>query len=114
MDPIQISKLLADKYSIKILSATYKKAKSANYLSMKLDIPIAACYRRIRNLEKIGLLKEEDKVLTKFGKWVKIYRSSLKYANVVLDNGKMKVYLQLADSENPEEMESWEVLENEG
>jgi hypothetical protein len=111
MDPKQVAKLLADEYSVKILTATYKVPRSANYLSMKFDIPIAGCYRRIKNLEKMGLLDPAEKVFTKFGKWVWVYRSNLKYVNLVLQEGEMKVFFQLTDQSCTEHHETWSVLE---
>jgi len=113
MDPRHLSKLLADEYSVKILSASFRSPRSANYLSMKFDIPIAACYRRIKALEEVGLLKPVERVFTKFGKWVWTYQSNLKYANLVLEDGRMKMYLELADRESPEQRTEWEVLEAE-
>lgn len=110
MDPMEITKLLADEYSVKILTATYRSPRSANYLSMKFDIPIAGCYRRIRSLERIGLLTPVERVFTKFGKWVWVYRSNLKYANIVLQDGKMKVFFQLAGTADTEHSETWEPL----
>jgi predicted transcriptional regulator len=111
MDPQTASKLLADEYSVKILTATYKKPRSASYLSTKFDIPIAACYRRIKALEKEGFLKAVDREFTRFGKWVSTYRSNLKYVNIVLEKGQMRMYMQLNDPQTPEHHDTWEILQ---
>jgi len=111
MEPREVARLLADEYSVKILSATFNAPRSVNYLSMKFDIPIAGCYRRIRNLEKLGLLAPVDKVFTKFGKWVWVYRSNLKYVNLVLQDGEMKVFFQLTDRDGSEHSGTWSILE---
>jgi len=113
MDPRELSKLMADEYSVKILSATFKVPRSVNYLSMKFEIPIAACYRRMKVLEEAGLVKPVERVFTKFGKWVWTYQSNLKYANLVLEDGRMKMYVELADKESPEHRTEWKVLESE-
>jgi hypothetical protein len=113
MDPQRASKLLADEYSVKILTATYRKARSASYLSSRFDIPIAACYRRIKALEKEGFLKAVEKEFTRFGKWVWTYRSNLKYVNIVLEKGQMRMFMQLNDPKNPEHHDTWEILEQE-
>ncbi|MEA3558339.1 MAG: helix-turn-helix domain-containing protein [Candidatus Thermoplasmatota archaeon] len=111
MDPREVSKLLADEYSVKILTATFRNPRSAGYLSSEFDIPIAACYRRIRALERAELLKPVDREFTKFGKWVSVYRSNLRYVNIVLENGQMRMYMQLSDPERPEHQGTWEILE---
>ena len=55
MDIFEASQLITDKYSVRILVGTTKKPKSAIELSEKFGIPIAACYRKIRELERSGL-----------------------------------------------------------
>ena len=95
MDPLEASKIITDEYSAKILVATYKKAKSAIELSNRFDIPIAACYRRIRFLEKVGLIRCVDSVLTQKGKRVRIYLSQLKNAYIFFEHGRLRVRFEL-------------------
>ncbi len=95
MNPIEASKIITDEYSAKILVATYKKPKSALELSHRFGIPIAACYRRIHLLEKVGLLTCVDKVLTQKGKRIKIYLSQLKNAYIFFEKGKLRVRFEL-------------------
>jgi DNA-binding Lrp family transcriptional regulator len=52
MQALETSSLLTEEYSVKVLVALMGLPKSVNELSEKLGIPIAACYRRIRSLEK--------------------------------------------------------------
>lgn len=89
-----ISKLLADDYAERILVATYSRAQSAQEVSDKFDIPIAACYRKVHELEEHGLLKCERMVTTPKGKSMKLYRSQLKSAHILFENGKFKVKLE--------------------
>ncbi len=84
---------LSDQYSIRILRATLHQALDAITLSITLGIPIAVCYRRIKELEKLGLLRNEGKRLTRKGKWIKLYRANLKNADVQLVNGKIVMRL---------------------
>ncbi|UCE72983.1 MAG: helix-turn-helix transcriptional regulator [Methanomassiliicoccales archaeon] len=95
MNPIEASKIITDEYSAKILVATYKRPKSALELSHRFGIPIAACYRRIHLLEKVGLLTCVDKVLTQKGKRIKIYLSQLKNAYIFFEKGKLRVRFEL-------------------
>jgi len=88
---IEASDIITDKYSAQILVATYRKPKSAIELSHKFGIPIAACYRRIHLLEKVGFLACVDKVHSKRGKRVKLYLSQLKNVLISFDQGKYRV-----------------------
>jgi predicted transcriptional regulator len=95
ISPFEASKIVTDEYATKILIATYKKPKNANELSHRFGIPLAACYRRIRVLERAGLLTCVDKVLTQKGKRIKIYLSQLKNAYIFLEKGKLRVRFEL-------------------
>ena len=66
MDVLRVSQLLTDEYAIKILVATVRQPRSAQDIAVKYGIPIAACYRRIRDLEAAGLLVcKERRLLSK-------------------------------------------------
>lgn len=88
---VKISRLLADDYSQKILSYTYRKAMSAQRLSKICRIPIAACYRRINDLEKVGLIFISEEAEISKGRRVKLYRCGLKSATLRFSHGKFKV-----------------------
>ena len=88
---VKISRLLADSYSQKILSYTYRKAMSAQRLSKICRIPIAACYRRIHDLEKAGLIFVSNEREIRKGRKVRLYRCGLKSATLRFSHGKFKV-----------------------
>ena len=104
MKASNISQLLADRYSLKILAATYNKPRSTQELSLILDIPIASSYRRVKELEKEGLLKCVGKPLTREGKRFKIYQSQVNNITLVFEKGKLRARRSLA-WEEPEEVE---------
>ncbi|MDH4123854.1 MAG: helix-turn-helix domain-containing protein [Thermoplasmata archaeon] len=87
----KISRLLADIYSQKILSYTYKKPMSAQKLSSLCHIPIAACYRRIHDLERAGMLYIAFEKEIYKGRKVRLYRCSLKHAVLRFSDGKFKI-----------------------
>ncbi|HDP97505.1 MAG TPA: ArsR family transcriptional regulator [Euryarchaeota archaeon] len=95
MDPIEACRLIMDTYAAKILVACARKPKHALELSKRLDIPIAACYRRIHVLEKAGLLKAVDRALTQQGKRIMLYQSMLKNAYIFFEGGKLRVRFQM-------------------
>ncbi|MEM0449847.1 MAG: winged helix-turn-helix domain-containing protein [Methanomassiliicoccales archaeon] len=94
-DLLRTSQLLTDEYSVKILVATIRVPKSAQDISEAFNIPIAACYRRIRDLEKEGLLVCTERRLSRQGKRVSYYLSMLKSAYVFFDNGHLRVKFEL-------------------
>src|SRR2546430_4845413 len=73
LSPLEASQLLTDEYSAKILLATYKRKISAQEISQRYGIPIAACYRKIRILEEVGLIQCVERILTQKGKRKNLY-----------------------------------------
>jgi predicted ArsR family transcriptional regulator len=92
---LRTSQLLTDEYSVKILVATIRAPKSAQEISDSFGIPIAACYRRIKDLEGEGLLICTERRLSRQGKRVSFYVSMLKSAHVYFENGRLKVKFEL-------------------
>jgi hypothetical protein len=95
IDVLQVSQLLTDEYSVKILVATVRVPRSAQDIAMKFGIPIAACYRRIKDLEDAGLLICQERRLSQQGKRVSLYISMLKNAYVFFEDGHLRVKFQL-------------------
>jgi len=102
MDPKYLSQLLVDEYVMKILMASFNRPMSTQQLSLEFSIPIAVCYRKVRELMAAGLLYKDGKVLTQQGKWVQMFRSKLKGAYVFLEKNELRVRLELADRDQPE------------
>ncbi|MEA3559807.1 MAG: hypothetical protein U9R75_11190 [Candidatus Thermoplasmatota archaeon] len=113
MDPAYVSRLITDEYVMKILVSTLKRPLSAQQLALKYDIPIAVCYRKMKDLLAADLIQKDEKTLTSRGKWVQLYRSKLKGAYVFLEKGELRVRLELADIENPEMDRSVKVIQTE-
>jgi len=97
----EVSRLLADDYSQKILVSTYTSPMSAQRLSKACQIPIAACYRRIHELEQVGLLSVEREKEVYKGRKVRLYKCRLRSASIRFLNGRFAVRY---DTE-PEEIE---------
>jgi len=104
-DPFETFKLLLDEYSSRILQLTNAEALNAVELSEALGIPIAACYRRIRALKDAGMLKEEGKVVSIGGKLVATFRSSVQSAEVILQDGRLRVNIKANGEASSEEMD---------
>ncbi len=92
----KIVKILTDGYAIKILAATTKDVKSAIQLSQELDVPIAACYRRLHMLESAGLIYAQERTTPK-GKKMKYYHSKIKKAHIHIENNTLMVELTFSN-----------------
>ncbi len=92
---MDIPRLLMDEYNLMILSATYSNGKSARQLAYVFDIPIATCYRKIKELEDVGLLKCIDRPLTQDGRRYKIYKSELMGIKMSFERGKLRIRIEL-------------------
>ncbi len=97
LDPIDMTRLLKDHHKMRILTTTERIPRSMNYLSAKLDIPIAACYKCTRELEKEGLLVQTDRVLTPRGKRISLYRSNIISALLTYEKGVLRSTLELSN-----------------
>ena len=67
---------LGNKYSAEILCAA-RTPTSVQDLSDQLGVPIATCYRRIEELESVGLLQCEGRQLSDEGRRTNVYRRTL-------------------------------------
>ena len=91
-----ISRLLTDEYAERILVATHDQPRSVQEISDRYDIPIAACYRKIHELEEAGFLRCAEIVTTPKGKSMKLYQSTLVRANLVYEGGAFRVMFEFA------------------
>ncbi|AGN26711.1 helix-turn-helix domain-containing protein [Candidatus Methanomassiliicoccus intestinalis] len=97
MHALETSKLLTEEYSAKILLALMGRPKSALELSDKLDIPIAACYRKINLLESAGLICCEERKLTRAGKRVNMYKARVKSASIAMERNGIRARIEMID-----------------
>jgi len=97
MDKEETAALVTDRYSSQIIFATNMRPKSAQGLSQQCGIPIAACYRRIKALEQIGVIEYKERFLNQRGKWVRLYLSKVKGMEVMFEGGKMLVKVSFKD-----------------
>ena len=88
---IDATQLLMDQDIEKILIGTYQGAKSALELSETYGIPTATCFRKIKQLRKMGLLEVDKTVYASGDKKVNYYSANLENAYVYYDSGKLKV-----------------------
>jgi hypothetical protein len=95
MDPLQLSQTVMDGYSARILMGTFTKSASALELSRQFGIPIAACYRRIKELEGLGLVYCERELPSRNGKGLQLFRSRLKSIRISLEDGNLHARVEV-------------------
>ena len=96
IDYSALPRVIMDEKNIRILSATAFKALSAREIAYMFDIPLVSCYRKMAELESLGLLKCVDRPLTQSGKRVKVYKSQLIRVAVTFEGGKLKITMDVA------------------
>jgi len=111
MNILDASKIITDEYYIKILSGAFHDPITADELSVKFEIPIDICYRKIRVLETFGLLECVEKIRTSNGRRVKLYRSLVKDGCLFFEKGKLRVCLNFITNQMMDFDESWNILE---
>ena len=105
MDPFDMFNLVLDKHTSRILDLTSDRPFNAGELSELVGIPLAACYRRIRILKGAGLLKEDSKVQSEGGKSVSAYKSTMDSAEVVLEDGRLRIQMSVEGKNAQDEID---------
>lgn len=95
MQPLELSQSVMDEYAARILLGTYARAASALELSRCFGIPIAACYRRIKELEGLGLVYCERELPSRNGKGLQLFRSRLKSVRIALEDGNLRARVEV-------------------
>jgi hypothetical protein len=95
MDDLDLAHIMMDEYNMKILAATSHKAKSARELAFVFDIPMASCYRKIKELLGAGLLKLDSTELSSDGKRYNVYKSQIDCITLVYEHGQMRMKIDM-------------------
>lgn len=117
LDALQMSKLIIDEYSAKILSYAKDKPRSVLEMCEVLGIPMTLGYRRVNILTQLGLMVCQGRVLTRNGKWMKIYLSRVNRAYIFFEKGKLRMKFEMKTGEErwtddwcPLELRSKEIM----
>ncbi len=95
MQALKVSRIVMDGYTARILLGAYDRAVSALELSRRFGIPIAACYRRIRRLEAMGLLYCESELPSRNGKGLQLFRSLVRSVRVSYEGGRILARIEV-------------------
>jgi predicted transcriptional regulator len=111
MNVLETSKVLSDGQALKIISATQTKPYTVQELSEQLDSPLAGIYKKVKELEKAGLIARKDRILTNYGKRVTRYTSLVRGFFVQFYNSELRVTLEMQNSDKCVKL-SWNPLLN--
>jgi hypothetical protein len=95
LNAYELSRLLIDEYSTKILTYARDRPRSVQQMCHQLDIPMTLGYRRVNTLLSEGLITCEGKALTQRGKWERLYVSQVKRAFIYFDDCKVRLKFEL-------------------
>ena len=75
----------------KILMSVWNRAKTVSQISKRLGIPIAECYKRVRNLRNVGLLRRlrYTSVLDPERKTIDLYKLDSREGTVLMRKGRL-------------------------
>ena len=95
MEALQVTQTIMDEYSARILLGTFDRPASAIDLGRRFGIPIAACYRRVKELEGLGLVYCERAQPSRNGRGLQLYRSRLRSVRIAFEDGKLRARVEL-------------------
>lgn len=90
----EILAILGDEYNRKILSILSRNELNAQEISAKLGIPVSTTYRKVKNLENLGLIKKTKVVRTLEGLDESYYKSLVSGIEVKFRDGEMSCKLE--------------------
>jgi hypothetical protein len=111
LDPIFISKMLTDEFTIKILTAAYKENVSAYDLCRMFDIPVMRCFSLVKQLENAGLLVPAATVPQSNGNIRTYYRSKVRAVTITIENGKLAIKMDW-DGQKNSSFDTVDVMDN--
>jgi Helix-turn-helix domain len=105
---------MSDEFERKILSSTVQRTKSVEEISKENQIPMSTCYRRIRLLVDMKLLRIERTIITDSGKKYETFRSTVKDATIIFSSGEISVDVNLLPREPDERLtRMWDSIRGE-
>lgn len=90
-----LREVLCDELNLRMVSAVTQRPRSARELSIVLGIPVSRTYRRIKRLEKEGVLAVRSRVPSGYGKRENLYESRLRGFEISYEVGSLEVRMEV-------------------
>ncbi len=97
MYALEILEILSDKYSLQIVQSLSTEPSTIPQLGRKLNIPMAACYRRVNTLLNQGLIQEEG-VNSRTKRKSVIYSTNIFKLDISFGSGKLFIITYFKDN----------------
>ncbi len=97
MYALEILEILSDKYSLQIVQSLSVEPSTIPQLSRKLEIPMAACYRRVNTLLNEELIQEEG-VNSRAKRRSIIYSTNIFKLDISFGSGKLFIITYFKDN----------------
>ncbi len=94
-----LREVLCDELNLRMVATVAQRPRSARELSIVLQIPVSRTYRRIKRLQKEGILAVRDRVPSGYGKRENLYESRLRSFEVRYEVGSLEVRLDVEGRE---------------
>ena len=94
---------MANDFTRKILLSTVAQARSVIEISVETGIPISTCYRRIRELLGLRLLRIDKTIITDDGKKYETFRSIIKDVKASISSEQISVEVTIIPREPVDE-----------
>lgn len=91
-----VIRTVLDGYAFRILMATHEGECTALDLNRRFGIPIVACYRRLRELEDLGVVAATRVTTSSPGHHIRHFRSRLRSARIWFEEGRLWAQIELA------------------
>jgi len=77
---------MSDRYMRRIIAATMVDDKSIEDIAKEKEIPVSTCYRRVRELVGLRLLRIERTIITETGKKFETYKCAFSDAKISMSS----------------------------
>ncbi|RLF49662.1 MAG: hypothetical protein DRN20_01525 [Thermoplasmata archaeon] len=93
---IDATKIIGDEEAERIIAALRTRPLPDREVPRVCGIPVARAYKKMRMLEKLGILICVREAKDKFGRTVKFYKANVEDAYVCVDGGRTRIRLAVA------------------
>src|SRR2546427_11629533 len=90
MEALRLTQTIMDEYSARILLGTFDRPASAIELGRRFGIPIAACYRRLQELDGLGLVYRERAEPSRDGRGLQLYRARPRSVQIAIPGAQLR------------------------
>jgi len=97
----EVHKVMVDEASARILLATLWQPLTPLQVVRCTGLPVATVFRRIRQLERMGLLRAELRLVDVRGNDAVAFRCALRDGCILAEDGKLKVRFPMVAVEAP-------------